>query len=78
MGLRFGDGHDPIYETVFSPDGRLLITRGREVTVWDFAFAKPIQNLGEGNAFGVSPDGEWIAVGGELSARLWQKRRAPR
>jgi len=71
----------PRYEAgdhVFSSDGRLLVTNSSEVTIWDFASAKPIQKLGEGSAIAVSPNGDWIAVGGDLSVRLWQRRPATR
>ncbi|HYW43051.1 MAG TPA: PEGA domain-containing protein [Bryobacteraceae bacterium] len=78
MGVRFGAPEDNIYSAVFSPDGRLLIANRPEVTVWDFASAKPIQKLSQGNAIGVSPDGQWIAVGVDLSVRLWQKQPGPR
>ena len=84
MGARFGVPEDPIFFAVFSPDGRLLVTQSSrdEVTIWDFALAKSLQKLGRGTAIGVSPDGEWIAVGGDgitaPSVRLWQKRPSPR
>jgi WD40 repeat protein len=78
MGPRLGTKDDYIYSFAFSPDGRLLVTTGREVVIRDFATTSPIQRLGFGSAVAVSQDGNWIAVGGEQTVKLWQRRAATR
>jgi WD40 repeat protein len=78
MGPRFGTKDDYIYSFAFSPDGRLLVTIGREVVIRDFATTSPIQRLGFGSAVAVSPDGNLIAVGGQQTVKLWQRRAATR
>jgi WD40 repeat protein len=58
MGPRLGTKDDDIYSFAFSPDGRFLVTTGREVVIWDFATTSPIQRLGFGSAVAVSPGRE--------------------
>jgi WD40 repeat protein len=73
-------GHRDLVNSVsFSPDGRLLVTAGRDhdVIVWDVASGKPVHRFEEAHSASVadarfSPDGRWLVTAGPISARLWQ------
>jgi WD40 repeat protein len=70
---RFAEAGD-VHSFVFGPDSRLLVTRGYEVTFWDFVSGKAIQKLATyAGVIEVSPDGEWIAVAVSASIQLWRK-----
>jgi len=72
-------GHRDLVNAVsFSPDGRLLVTAGRDhdVIVWDVASGRAVHRLQEAHSASVadarfSPDGRWVVTAGPISARLW-------
>jgi WD40 repeat protein len=72
-------GHKDLVNAVdFSPDGKLLVTAGRDhdVIVWDVATGKPVHRFDEAQSASVedarfSPDGRWIVTAGPISARIW-------
>ena len=72
-------GHGDLVNAVaFSPDGRLLVTAGRDhdVIVWDVASGEIVHRFAEAQSGSVadarfSPDGRWIVTAGPRSARLW-------
>ena len=65
-------GHTDLVNTVsFSPDGRLLVTAGRDhdVIVWDVASGEIVHRFSEAHSGSVadarfSPDGRWIVTAG--------------
>jgi hypothetical protein len=71
-------GHTAAVNAVdFSPDGRLLVSAGRDgdARVWDVATGEPALLL-RGHFGSVadarfSPDGRWIVTAGPISAGLW-------
>jgi WD40 repeat protein len=73
------EGHDDDVNSVsFSPDGRLLVSAGRDhdVIVWDVAGGREAFRLDEAQSATVedarfSPDGRWLVTAGPRSARLW-------
>jgi WD40 repeat protein len=72
-------GHADLVNAVdFSPDGRLLVSAGRDhdVIVWDVASGELLYRFAEAQSGSVpdarfSPDGRWIVTAGSVSARLW-------
>jgi WD40 repeat protein len=72
-------GHrDLVNSVAFSPEGRLLVTAGRDhdVIVWDVASGEPVHRFEEAHSASVadarfSPDGRWLVTAGPNSARLW-------
>jgi WD40 repeat protein len=72
-------GHADLVNAVdFSPDGKLLVTAGRDhdVIVWDASSGKIVHRFPEAQSASVadarfSPDGRWIVTAGPKSARLW-------
>jgi WD40 repeat protein len=78
-GVRVLRGHQDLVNALsFSPDGRLLVTAGRDhdVIVWDVASGEPVHRFPEAHSASVSdarfsPDGRWIVTAGPISARLW-------
>ena len=79
-------GHEDVVNAVaFSPDGRLLVTAGRDhdVIVWDVATGGVVHRFDEAQSASVtdarfSPDGRWIVTAGPKSARLWTSPTAGR
>jgi WD40 repeat protein len=62
----------------FSPDGKLLVTAGRDhdVIVWDASSGEIVHRFPEAQSASVpdarfSPDGRWIVTAGPKSARLY-------
>ena len=72
-------GHGDLVNAVaFSPDGRLLVSAGRDhdVIVWNVADGEIVHRFPEAQSGSVadarfSPDGRWIVTAGPKSARLW-------
>jgi hypothetical protein len=81
--LRSFEGHnDSITSMVFSPDGRMLASASRDMTIrlWDVATGKELQSLvGHTEApksIAISPDGGILASGSEDgTTRLWTLTR---
>jgi WD40 repeat protein len=75
------DGHTgPIRVTVFSPDGRYVLTGSDDhsARLWDARTGREERNFtghnGSVNAVAFSPDGRWVATGSrDLTARLWDR-----
>ena len=73
------EGHkDTVNSVAFSPDGRLLVSAGRDhdVIVWDVATGTETYRIEEAQSASVedarfSPDGRWLVTAGPKSARLW-------
>ena len=78
-GEKLLEGHKDLVNSVaFSPDGRLLVSAGRDhdVIVWDVATGKEAFRIDEAQSASVedarfSPDGRWLVTAGPISARLW-------
>lgn len=69
----------PVTAVVFGPEGRELIAGGyHELTVWnpeDGSLVDRIGNVGQRTrALSLSPDGEWLAVGGGAPGRSGETR----
>jgi len=77
--VRLLQGHQDLVNSVaFSPDGRLLVSAGRDhdVIVWDVASGQHLHRFPDAHSGSVadarfSPDGRWIVTAGPISARLW-------
>jgi WD40 repeat protein len=70
--------NDLVNSVSFSPDGRWLVSAGRDhdVIVWDVASGKPVHRFEEAHSASVedarfSPDGRWLVTAGPRSARLF-------
>jgi WD40 repeat protein/serine/threonine protein kinase len=72
------DNHEPVARAVLRPDGRRLVTAGREKTaqIWDPRSGRRLATLGhEGQVWHVaySPDGQRIVTASkDQTARLWE------
>lgn len=77
------DGHTAaVRSSVFSPDGRLLVSVGedKQVIVWDFARRMRLKTLiahqAVVNTVAFSPDGKWFITGDEeKTAIIWDANR---
>lgn len=61
----------------FLPDNRTLLSAGHDkrVTVWNALTGQKIRAIDHGERVGalaVSPDGKWVACGGDEQTRVWQ------
>ena len=73
------DHQSDVNELVFSPDGRLLVSCGDDLTlrIWQVDLDEPPRvlrgvTLSDLNGLAFSPDGRWLAAGGEdQKARVW-------
>ena len=78
-GEKVLEGHkDTVNSVAFSPDGRRLVSAGRDhdVIVWDVATGAEAYRLEEAQSASVedarfSPDGRWLVTAGPKSVRLW-------
>jgi len=79
-------GHKALIKGIaFTPDGRSLVSAGDDkvIRVWDIASGQTVRTLrgqsGEGDegkifAMALSPNGQWLAVGGWLGGNIEQSR----
>jgi WD40 repeat protein len=78
-GEKVLEGHkDTVNAVAFSPDGRRLVSVGRDhdVIVWDASTGAEAFRIEEAHSASVedarfSPDGRWLVTAGPISARLW-------
>ncbi len=78
-GVQMLRAHRDLVNAVqFSPDGRLLVSAGRDhdVFVWNVADGRIVHRFDEAQSASVadarfSPDGRWIVTAGPRSARIW-------
>jgi WD40 repeat protein len=78
-GEKVLEGHrDSVNAVSFSPDGRRLVSAGRDhdVIVWDVARGVEAFPIEEAQSASVadarfSPDGRWLVTAGPKSARVW-------
>jgi len=78
-GEKVLEGHRDLVNSVsFSPDGRRLVSAGRDhdVIVWDVARGVEAFPIEEAQSASVadarfSPDGRWLITAGPISARVW-------
>jgi WD40 repeat protein len=84
-GAKLLEGHDDLVNSVsFSPDGRRLVSAGRDhdMIVWDVATGRKVFRRDEAQSASVedarfSPDGRWLVTAGPKSARLWTADGTP-
>jgi WD40 repeat protein len=78
-GEKVLEGHkDAVNSVAFSPDGKILVSAGRDhdVIAWNVATGKEAFRIEEAQSATVtdarfSPDGRWLVTAGPVSARLW-------
>ena len=78
-GEKVLEGHKKAVNSVaFSPDGKVLVSAGRDhdVIAWDVATGDEAFRIEEAHSASVadarfSPDGRWLVTAGPISARLW-------
>jgi WD40 repeat protein len=68
--------HGPVTDVVFSDDGKLLASSGRDThaIVWNVATRRKrvlSGTFGTVSAVALSPDGRWVVTAGPISAGLW-------
>ena len=84
--VRLSDGHSAaVLRTVFSPDGRLLISCGEDskIIVWDFARRQRLATLSDHtgwvNSVAFSPDGKWfVSASDDRTIIVWDTARLNR
>lgn len=78
--LKCQNGHtSDVWSLAFSPDDRLIVSGGREITIWNAKTFEPLKTLDPGqvnvNALAFSRDGLILASGqGDGSIALWDIR----
>ena len=73
------EGHkDTVNSVAFSPDGKVLVSAGRDhdVIAWNVDTGAEAFRIEEAHSASVpdarfSPDGRWLVTAGPISARLW-------
>jgi WD40 repeat protein len=66
------EGQLAAQDLTFSPDGKLLITGGSALGVWDAVSGKLTRTLAGGaQSLALSPDGRWLAANPKGSLEIW-------